>query len=143
MSDLLYAKGLLRLAAAATGAGRLDPSDAQGAAWNPTCGDRVSVTMTLDDSGRITGLAHETQACVLAQASAAILAAQLPGREPAEVENLRTRVAAMLQGDGAPEAPFHDYAVLAGAAQHKSRHKCVLLPLDAVLDALKGVSSEQ
>jgi nitrogen fixation NifU-like protein len=142
MSDLLYAKGLLRLAAAATGAGRLDPSDAQGAAWNPTCGDRVSVTMTLDDSGRITGLAHETQACVLAQASAAILAAQLPGHEPAEVENLRTRVAAMLQGDAAPAAPFQEYAVLAGAAQHRSRHKCVLLPLDAVLDALKGVSSE-
>jgi nitrogen fixation protein NifU and related proteins len=142
MSDLLYAKELLRLAAAATGAGRLEPCDAQGAAWNPTCGDRVSVTLDFAPDGSIARLAHETQACVLAQASATILAAQLPGHRPDEIEGLRTQVLSMLQGEAVPPAPFEDYATLRGAAQHRNRHKCVLLPLDAVVDALKKVSGE-
>jgi nitrogen fixation NifU-like protein len=136
MSDPLYAKDLLRLAAAANGAGRLDPHDAEGHAHNPTCGDRVDVTLTLDD-GKIAGMAHETTACVLAQASASILGAHLKGADTAAVEYLRAQVAAMLREGAKVPPPFDDYAALAGAATFRNRHTCVLLPIDAVLDALK------
>lgn len=136
MTDVLYAKDLLRLAALATGAGRLSPCDAEGRASNPVCGDRVSVTLTLDREGRISALAHETHACVLAQASAAILGAQIPGSSAEAVARLRDKVAAMLRGESAPPPPFGDYAALLGAAAHRNRHTCVLLPIDAVLDAL-------
>jgi NifU-like protein involved in Fe-S cluster formation len=136
MSDPLYAKDLLRLAANATGAGRLNPSNAQGHAHNPTCGDRVSVTLRLDDAGRITAMAHETQACVLAQASAAILGAHLPGADIDAVQILRAQVAQMLREGPVPPLPFSDYSALTGAARFRNRHTCVLLPIDAVLDAL-------
>ena len=69
MSDPLYAKDLLRLAAMAHGAGKLAPFDAEGQAHNPTCGDRVGVTLRLDEAGRIAAIAHETHACVLAPVS--------------------------------------------------------------------------
>jgi NifU-like protein involved in Fe-S cluster formation len=36
-----------------------------------------------------------------------------------------------------PEPPFADYVILMGAASYRTRHACVLLPVDAVLDALK------
>lgn len=136
MSDPLYAKDLLRLAANAAGAGRLPHAHASGTAHNPTCGDRVSVTLTLDAEGRITALAHETKACVLTQASAAILGAHLAGADAAGVRTLRDEVAAMLQSGAIPPSPFGDYAALAGAAQFRNRHTCVLLPIDAVLKAL-------
>lgn len=136
MSDPLYAKDLLRLAANAAGAGRLAPFDAEGLAYNPTCGDRVSVTLRLDGEGHVTAIAHETNACVLAQASASILGAHLAGAGEAAVQALRVQVAAMLGDGDAPPAPFADYAALRGAATYRSRHACVLLPIDAVLDAL-------
>jgi len=136
MSDPLYAKDLLRLAAAANGAGSLVPADAQGSAYNPTCGDRVAVTLRLDAGGRIKEIAHQTSACVLAQASASILGTHLQGADAASVRQLRSDVAAMLDEGAAPASPFADYAALKGAAVYRNRHTCVLLPIDAVLDAL-------
>jgi len=137
MSDSLYAKPLLRLAADAVGAGRLDPFDAEGHAHNPTCGDRVSVTLRLSPEGSITAIGHDAKACVLTQASASILGAHLAGADAAAVEKLRADVAAMLRDGDAPPYPFGDYAALSGDAVHRNRHTCVLLPIDAVLDALK------
>ena len=136
MSDPLYAKDLLRLAAAATGAGRLEAFDAEGTAYNPTCGDRIGVTLRLDDSRRIVEMAHETSACVLAQASASLLGANLEGANEDSVQKLRADVGAMLREGEAPAPPFSGYAALAGAASFRNRHTCVLLPIDAVLDAL-------
>ena len=71
--DPLYRREILRLAADATGAGHLPRPDATASVHNPACGDRVTVELTLD-GGRIATLAHQTQACVLTQASAALLA---------------------------------------------------------------------
>lgn len=138
MSDPLYAKDLLRLAAAANGAGKLEPHDAEGHAHNPTCGDRVDVTLRLDAQGRVAEMAHQTAACVLAQASASILGAHLTGADATAVANLREDVAAMLREGTSVPSPFADYAALAGAATFRNRHTCVLLPIDAVLDALKN-----
>ena len=101
----------------------------------PACGDRVSVTLALG-GGRITALAHETKACVLSQASASILGAHLAGADAARVRALRDEVTAMLETGVIPPSPFGDYAALAGAAEYRGRHTCVLLPIDAVLDAL-------
>ena len=137
MSDPLYAKELLRLAANAVGAGRLDPFDAEGHAYNPTCGDKISVTLRLDEQGRVTAMAHQTSACVLAQASASRLGAQLSGADRQKVQDLRVAVATMLQNGSTPSAPFADYAAANGAAPYRNRHTCVLLPIDAVLSALE------
>ncbi len=133
--DPLYAKPVLKLAAAATGAGHLPEPNIAGTAHNPVCGDRVSVTMRLDTHGRIAEIAHETKACVLSQASASILGAHLKGADETRVRLLRDAVEAMLKGAKAPASPFSDYAALAGVARHKNRHTCVLLPIDAVLGA--------
>jgi len=138
MSDPLYAKDLLRLAATASGAGRLQPFDTEGSAYNPTCGDRVAVTLRLDGSRRIIEMAHETTACVLAQASASLLGAHLEGADQETVQKLRADVGAMLREGDAPAPPFSDYTALKGAAAFRNRHTCVLLPIDAVLDALNA-----
>jgi NifU-like protein involved in Fe-S cluster formation len=135
MSDPLYKKELLRLAADATGAGRLPNPDATGDAFNPTCGDRVIVDLTLKD-GRIEAIAHDTKACVLAQASASILGGSLKGATQDDVERLANDIAAMLvTKSAAPAPPFDGYAAFEGATDHRNRHRCVLLPVEAVLAA--------
>lgn len=138
MSDPLYKKELLRLAADATGAGRLPHPDATGEAFNPTCGDRVIVDLSLKD-GRIKEMAHDSKACVLAQASASILGAALKGASQDDVEALANDLATMLvTKSAAPAPPFEGYAAFEGATEHRNRHRCVLLPVDAVLAAFEA-----
>lgn len=137
MSDPLYGKPLLRLAADAIGAGRLAEFDAQATTYNPACGDRISVTLRSDETGRIAALGHETHACVLTQASASILAAHASGMDQVRLRALRDEVAGMLRGDGDVTAPFQDYEVLKPAAIYRNRHICILLPIDAALAALE------
>ena len=138
MSDPLYRKDILRLAADAHGAGRIAEPHRTGEAFNPTCGDRVTFEVTTDAEGRIHALAHETKACVLAQASASILGRDARNLSLEDVAQLRRDVSAMLkESAAAPDAPFTDYAVFDGAVTYPSRHACVLLPIDALLKALE------
>jgi len=132
--DPLYHRDLLRLAADATGAGTLAAPDAAATVHNPACGDRVHVELALAE-GRIIALVHTTQACVLTQASAALLAGAAPGRDQAGLTALAEEVRAMLRRTG--PAPG-GYGVFEGVAGHAGRHVCVLLPLEAALKALEG-----
>lgn len=133
--DPLYRRELLRLAADAVGAGRLPAPDASGSAHNPACGDRVHVELTLAD-GRITALAHQTQACILTQASAALLAAHAAGQDRSGLEKLAQSLKAMLGGG----PPHPGYAAFDGVASHPGRHVCVLLPIQAALKALESAN---
>jgi nitrogen fixation protein NifU and related proteins len=135
MSDPLYKPALLRLAADATGAGRLSVPCATATAVNPACGDKITIDVALDD-GRIATIAHDTKACVLTQASAAILGAEIAGLSRAEVSGLHEAVRAMLSGAQPPLAPFDAFSVFDGVAEHRNRHRCVLLPIEALLSAL-------
>jgi NifU-like protein involved in Fe-S cluster formation len=141
MSDPLYRKELLRLAADAYGAGRLASPDVSGVAYNPACGDKVVVDLRLSN-GCIVDLAHESRACVLAQASASILGAHLRAADCGCVQRLHAAVLRMLEQHAAPPSPpFEAYSAFSGALAYTSRHRCVLLPIDAVLDALQKLES--
>jgi len=132
--DPLYRREILRLAADATGAGHLPQPDACASMHNPACGDRVTVELALD-SGRVIALAHQTQACILTQASAALLASQVAGQDRTGLARLADGIRAMLATGGPAPAP--DYAVFDGVSAHPGRHVCVLLPVEAALKALE------
>ena len=136
MSDPLYKPALLRLAADATGAGRLTVPCGTATTYNPACGDKVTVDVAVE-CGRITAIAHDTKACVLTQASAAILGGEIAGLTREEVSGLHAAVSAMLDGAAAPAAPFDVFSVFDGVAGHRNRHRCVLLPIEAVMAAVE------
>jgi nitrogen fixation NifU-like protein len=139
VSDPLYKKALLRLAADAAGAGRLPAPNASATIANPACGDQVTMMVTLE-GGRIAALAHETHGCLLTQASSAILGSVGPGLDPAGLAALEAGVRAMLKDGAAPPLPAYD--AFDGAASHAGRHICVLLPLQALQNAMNNLAEK-
>jgi len=143
MSDPLYRKELLRLAADAHGAGRLAQPKATGRAHNPTCGDKVTVYLVIE-LGRVSQIAQEAKACVLTQASASILGQNLRGATREDVEALHRRLSAMLEAVGPPpDAPFEAFGAFDAAIAYPGRHRCVLLPVDAVLAAFDASEASE
>lgn len=133
--DALYHQALVGLARAARGAGRLAGA-ATGSRENPLCGDKVAVDVSLRD-GRIAAFAQRTRGCLLCEAAASLLGGAAPGRTPAEVAEARARLEAMLrEGGAAPGGPFAELQVFTPVREVRSRHECVLLPFDALVDAL-------
>lgn len=136
MTDTLYAKDLLRWAADVSHAGVIADATVSAVESNPMCGDRCQISFALTD-GVVAAARHETRACALTQASASILAAHAAGETGSSLAELRLAVRNLLASGGAtPEGKWSAYGLFAGAAAHKSRHTCVLLPLDAALKAL-------
>jgi NifU-like protein involved in Fe-S cluster formation len=137
VSDDLYAKELLRWAADASRAGHLPDPKHSATVNNAMCGDKVTVEFAVDPTHEITDCRHETKACVLTQASASILAAHASGESAESLARLKAKIAAMLkEGGDAPTGKWKDYAIFSPVREHKSRHTCVLLPLEAAEKAL-------
>jgi sulfite reductase (NADPH) hemoprotein beta-component len=96
------------------------------------------------ENGRIIGIALDAKACVLTQASASILGGDATGLTRDEIAALHEAVHAMLADGGAkPGAPFNTYAHFDGVADHRNRHRCVLLPIEAVLVAFDALSEPE
>lgn len=133
----LYPKPILRLAATAQSARRLDAPDVTVTRVNPLCGDRIVLDLHLKDEA-VSALGYEVKACVLCQASASVLADAAIGQNRGGAEALRAAVKAML-GGGDPAPPA--FEAFTATRPHKSRHACVLLPLDALIEGLEGTST--
>lgn len=133
MSDELYQRRIVALAKSKTGAGKLAAPTKSARRDNPLCGDRVTIDVKLED-GRIVEIAHQVRGCLLCQASAAALAASAVGRDTAGIAELRHDAERALGREaGKANDPFDAFEPVAA---HKSRQECVLLPFEALKDAL-------
>lgn len=141
MSEDLYQKALLRLAADAHGAGRLEGPCCTGREANAMCGDSITFDARIDDARRIIAVATELKGCVLVQASASLLASHAAEETEAGIAALRASVQSMLNGGAAPDGVWAAYEVFKPASAYRSRHSCVLLPIDALAKALKDCTT--
>jgi nitrogen fixation protein NifU and related proteins len=89
---------------------------------NPTCGDMIHLTATLDGEGCIAKVMFEGQGCVISMAAASMLTEHLVGRAPGEV-------AAMGLGEV--------QEMMGGVTLSMGRVKCALLSLNAVKQGLR------
>jgi nitrogen fixation NifU-like protein len=134
MSDQLYQERIVALAKAKTGAGKLAAPTKSARRDNPLCGDRVIIDVRLDGQGRIAEIAHQVRGCLLCQASASALASVAVGRDGAGIAALRHDAErAIGREEGTAGEPFSAFAPV---ANHKSRQECVLLPFEALEEAL-------
>jgi nitrogen fixation NifU-like protein len=136
-TDDIYQTDLLRLAAEATGAGRLADADASVTADNPLCGDRITLDIKLAD-GTVAALGHDVKACVLCQAAASVIGRHALGADAASLRETALTVGRILKPDDQPVAApiWPELAAFRPVSSHKSRHACVLLPFRALTQAL-------
>ena len=137
----LYRRQVLEHGRQPRGAGRLAGPARRALANNALCGDRVAVSLRLDGAGRVGEIRHDSEGCLLCLASASLMAGRVAGLDAAGVAREREALLTLLRDPGAG-GDAGELAALSGAAPYPSRHRCVLLPWEALLDALQAPESE-
>lgn len=122
--------------------GRLEPADAEAHGHNPLCGDRLHVTLRLQD-GRLTDLRFEGEGCAISVASASLMSEAVKGRTRAQIDQLYEQVHAMLtgRGGGSPALELGKLAALGGVAEFPARVKCASLCWHTLHAALERAAS--
>jgi nitrogen fixation NifU-like protein len=133
MSDALYQESLLRLAREAPRQGRLEPNDASVRLDNPLCGDRVRIDLRMSGP-HIAELAHEVRGCVLCQAAAGVIGLHAIGLDRDGVAALSEDADRVLAGETPTLAELQFFVPVAPL---RSRHDCVRLPFQALMEAVK------
>jgi NifU-like protein involved in Fe-S cluster formation len=142
LSDL-YSERILALAAATSRNARLPAPDASATVQSKLCGSIVSVDLVVRD-GRVADYGQAVKACLLGQASAAVMAAHVIGSTPADLRAVGRRMRAMLKQNGAPpDGAWADLAALEPVREVRGRHASTLLVFDAVERALADIEARQ
>lgn len=112
---------------------------------NPSCGDRVRVSLTLAADGTIADAAFDGAGCSISMSSADVLAEFLVGKSPSEARRIVETFLAVLRGelDGDVLDEFGDAAAFKGIARLPVRVKCAALAWRAALDALPAADPER
>jgi len=107
--------------------GILSPADVDCEASNPLCGDRLRLTLQLDDQRRIRALAWDGEGCAISQASASMLGEVILGKSLDEVRQIDKQL----------------IFELIGIPLSMNRVKCALLSLKVLTVALYGLGAWQ
>lgn len=104
---------------------------------NPTCGDEVTVQVSLDADGNLV-VGYDGQGCSISQASASVMSEMVVGADPAQADRIRNGFVELMRskGDADPDEDLiGDGVAFVGVAKYPARIKCALLPWMALQDA--------
>ena len=143
MTDLssLYNARILELAAGIAPARRLADADASASAHSKLCGSTIAVDLKMAGD-RVADFGQTVKACLLGQASAAIMAQNIVGTSAAELRQIAGEMRRMLKENGPPPTGrWADLAVLEPVREVKARHTSTLLAFEAVERALDAIEA--
>jgi len=107
--------------------GILDPADLDFEGHNPLCGDRLRLTVRVDENDRITEIGWDGDGCAISQASASMLGEQILGKTLEEVRSISKE----------------DIFEMLGIPISMNRVKCALLSLKVLKVAAYGLAEWQ
>ena len=126
--------------------GLREPYDAQVHHLNPTCGDEITLRVTLDGE-RVADVSYDSEGCSISQASASVLTDLVIGRTVSHGQAAYDAFVELMQSKGQLEPDedvLEDAVAFAGVSKYPARVKCALLAWmawrDAVLQAAGDVS---
>ena len=111
--------------------------DAQVHHINPSCGDEITLNLTLQGQ-KVSAISWDGVGCSISQASVSIMSSLMMNKELSEAQTILDEFVALMQskGSGSPdESVLEDAVVFAGVSQYPARIKCALLGWMAFKDA--------
>ena len=133
----IYHDAIKALATAATGEGTLPAAEGRALVDNPLCGDRVEMEVRLSN-GRVIELAHRVKGCLLCRAAAAAIGRHARGADLSALERVAAGVSAMLAEQAPAPEGWPALDAFAPVHGHRSRYRCVQLPFEAVIAAVRA-----
>jgi len=121
--------------------GLREPFDAEVHHVNPTCGDEVTLRVTLKDAGgepAVADVSYDALGCSISQASVSVLTDLVIGKPVAEAMGISGKFLELMRSRDAAEPDedaLGDAVVFAGVAKYPARIKCALLGWMAWKDA--------
>ncbi|MED4882455.1 MULTISPECIES: Fe-S cluster assembly sulfur transfer protein SufU [Bacillus] len=104
---------------------------------NPTCGDRIHLTMNVED-GKVTDAKFEGEGCSISMASASMMTETIKGKNIETALKLSKIFSDMMQGKDYPEdLDLGDVEALQGVSKFPARIKCATLAWKAMEKGLK------
>lgn len=116
--------------------GQLENANHKAEGYNPLCGDKVSLTLTLKD-GVIHDLKFEGSGCAISTASASLMTEALKGKTAEEALTMFEDFKALVTGASVAK-DMGKLAVLAGVQAFPQRVKCATLAWHTLQAALKS-----
>jgi nitrogen fixation protein NifU and related proteins len=118
-------------------AGLAEPYDAEVHHVNPSCGDEVTLRVTLDGT-TVTEVTHASLGCAISQAATSVMTDLVIGKSVGEATSIYEQFLELMQSRGTVEPDeevLEDGVAFAGVAQFPARVKCALLGWSAWRDA--------
>jgi nitrogen fixation protein NifU and related proteins len=107
---------------------------------NPTCGDRIQLTMKVED-GTVTNARFEGEGCSISMSSASMMTQAIKGRKVEEALKLSKIFSDIMQGkDYEDDIDLGDIEALQGVSKFPARIKCATLAWKAME---KGLQEEK
>jgi nitrogen fixation NifU-like protein len=120
----------------------IDPASATQEGYNPLCGDRLTLYLTLA-SGVITDVAFQGSGCAISKASASLMTDAVKGKTVEEARALFERFHDMItSAPGSPLPEIGKLAVLSGVRDFPTRVKCAGLAWHTLKAAVSGHDAE-
>jgi len=130
-------------------AGLREPFDAQVQHVNPTCGDEVTLRVSLngaDGDPALADVSYEALGCSISQASASVMADMIIGKTVGEAMAISEEFLKLMQSRGEAEPDedvLGDAVAFEGVSKYPSRIKCALLGWMAWKDATARALAER
>jgi nitrogen fixation protein NifU and related proteins len=125
--DDMYRENILDHAKNPRYRGVLHPCDIEFEGENPLCGDRLHLTMRVDESDHITAIGWDGEGCAISQASASMLGERIIGKTLEDVRHINKE----------------DVFEMLGIPLSANRVKCALLSLKVLKVGAYGLADWQ
>jgi nitrogen fixation protein NifU and related proteins len=139
--ESLYTEIIREHAARPLHAGLREPFDAEVRHVNPTCGDEVTLRVTVKDADGepvVADVSYESLGCSISKASASVMADMVIGKTVSEAMSVSEEFVALMHSRGEAEPDedvLGDAVAFAGVSRFPARIKCALLGWMAWKDA--------
>ena len=129
-------KDIIKLASNTSNVGLKNKYSHKVSLKNSTCGDKITLELIADEK-KISSMKYETVSCIYCEASASLLSRKIKN---IEIKNIKNDFVALKNMSNKKDIKISkklsDFKKLLNS-DNFNRFKCIFLPIDAVLKALK------